>query len=195
MRGAPLNDHFKNLQQEASAITQEWRRQDYDRDIRVATWLLVGNGAALVFCFSASVGGEICDWTQLRWFATAFFFGMVWALSSVVLGGEVVNRATARMTILGGAARQAMIAVDANAKFRDLDAPTPGVRQRVAENDEVIRKAAAILEKETQEPLPDKRLQLQANVCRALSAVTLGGAILFAIWSPAVEAALCPAAS
>lgn|GEM_PF-5660518 len=188
-----MNEHFKNLQQEASAVTQEWRRQDYDRDIRVATWLLVGHGAALVFCFSASIGGEICDWSQVRWFATAFFFGMVWALSSVVLGGEVSNRATARLLTLGGAARQAMIAVEANAKFRDLDAPAPEVEQRVVKNEEVIRKAVATLEKETQEPAADKRLQFQANVCRALSALTLGGAILIAIWSPAVEAALCPA--
>jgi hypothetical protein len=188
-----LDEHFRNLQQDASAVTQEWRRQDYDRDIRVATWLLVGNGAALVFCFSASIGGEICDWSNVRSLATAFFFGMVWALSSVVLGGEVVNRASARMLKVGGAARQAMIAVEANAKFRDLDAQTPEVEQRIAKNEEAIKKALITFEEESKEPAADKRLQFQANVCRALSAVTLGGAILFAIWSPVVGAALCPA--
>jgi hypothetical protein len=190
-----LDEHFRNLQQDASAVTQEWRRQDYDRDIRVATWLLVGNGAALVFCFSASIGGEICDWSSVRWLATAFFFGMVWALSSVVLGGEVVNRASARMLKVGGAARRAMIAVEANAKFRNLDAHTPEIEERIVKNEQVIKEALVIFEEESGEPAADKRMQFQANVCRGLSAVTLGGAVLFAIWSPAVGAALCHAGS
>jgi hypothetical protein len=74
-----------------------------------------------------------------------------------------------------------------------LDAQTPEVEQRIAKNEEAIKKALITFEEESKEPAADKRLQFQANVCRALSAVTLGGAILFAIWSPVVGAALCPA--
>ncbi|MBY0562539.1 MAG: hypothetical protein K2P58_00025 [Hyphomonadaceae bacterium] len=190
-----LDEQFRNLQQDASAVTQEWRRQEYDRDIRVGTWLLVGNGAALLLCFSASIGGEICDWSSVRWLATAFFFGMVWALSSVVLEGEVINRASMRMLKIGGAARQAMVAVEANAKFAALDSHTNEVAQREAKNAEVIKEAFLTLEKEREEPAADKLLQLQANICRGLSAVTLGGSILFAIWSPVIGTARCGAGS
>jgi hypothetical protein len=189
-----MNDHFRFMQQEASAVTQEWRRQGHDRDMRVATWLLVGNGAALLFCFNAAMSHNICDWSKVQPFAIAFFLGMVWAISNVVLSGDVIDRASQRLQLISGAAREVSIAMEANNLFRGVQSPDSEVVARIAKNDEVIEQAMKTMVSQRDETVMEKRRQLQANWCLVFSALVLAGSILAAIVTQAIPSALCPAA-
>lgn len=190
-----MDDHFRFLQQEASAVTQEWRRQGHDRDMRVATWLLVGNGAALLFCFNAAINHDICNWANVQPFAIAFFLGMVWALSNVVLSGDVIDRASRRLLLISGASREAAIAIAANNAFRALPSPGPEVVAQIAKNDEVVERSMKTLASQRDETKLEKHRQVQANWCLALSAIVLAASILAAIMTQAIPSALCPAVS
>ena len=184
-------EQFQHIQQEMFAITQEWRRQSYEREVRVGTWLLVGNGAALLFCFNAVANNHICDWSKVQPFALVFFLGLVWALSSVTLGGEASNRAAARFQKVSGAARQVAIAAGSSEKLTEIAPTNPAAVQQIVSNNKVIDEATKLMEQESPEPAAEKRLNLQANVCRVLSALALGGAILVAISTPTVATAVC----
>lgn len=176
-------------------MTQEWRRQGHDRDMRVATWLLVGNGAALLFCFNAAMNDDICDWSIVRPFAIAFFFGMVGALSNVVLSGDVIDRASRRLQLIGGAAREVSIAMEANNWFRGLQTNDPEVATRIAQNDEVIERATKTMMEHRDETAMEKRRRLQANASLVFSAMVLALSILVALLTPAIPLALCPTGS
>jgi hypothetical protein len=184
--------HFDSLQQEAGSVVQEWRRQSYDREMRLATWLLVGNAAALLACFNAAISGRVCNWQVLQHFGGAFLVGMVFVMASVVLTGEVVSRAVARMTALGSAYRQAAIAIDANNELRArANALDVTANQRILANDTVIEQSMRTIEASTREPQTEKVLHAFAQWFIALGALCLGGALLVAVNSDAVQSALC----
>lgn len=184
--------HFQRTQQEASDSIQELRRQTHDRDMRVATWLLVGNGAALLACFNAVIGGSVSDWDLVQPFALIFLLGMTCAIGSVVFEGESDSRANARLILMSGATRRAAICIDANAEFRasQLAQPNVDIEAQIKENDDVIADARDILEKNSEEPKWDRRLRRLGRIVLGISALCLGGALYFAIVSDALEAAI-----
>lgn len=186
--------HFERTQDEAADVAQELRRQSHDRDMRVATWMLVGNGVALLSCFNAVIGGGVAEWEPVQPFALVFFLGMVCALASVVFEGESTSKAISRLISLGGASRRAAICIDANSEFRAEQArrPTPSaeLERQISANDEVISEARKILEIQSQEPKWERLLYRAGRVTLGMSALCLGGALYVAISSGAVEAAL-----
>ena len=162
--------------------------------MRVATWMLVGNGAALLACFNAAIGGGISDWGQVQPFALSFLVGMIAAVASVALEGEAENRSAARLILLGGASRRAAIGIDANAEFRTEQArhatPSAEIDQQIKANDKVIDEARSILETKSEEPIFEKVLRRVGRVLLGASASCLGVALYLAITSDAVEAAI-----
>lgn len=189
-----FDKHFERTQQEASDVAQELRRQGHDRDIRVATWMLVGNGAALLACFNAVIGGNISSWQQVQSFALVFFLGMVCAVASVVFEGEAESKAISRLILLSSASRRAALCIDANSEFRAEQArragPSPEVDERIRANNEVIADAQRILGTQSAEPKWEKMLHRAGRVVLGISALCLGGALYVAINGGAVEAAM-----
>lgn len=194
-----LDDHLQGTQQEAAAVAQDLRRHNHDREMRLATWMLVGNGAALLAIFNAVISRNLCEWPIVQPYAGVFLLGLVSAAAHVVFDGEAESRSTARLTILMGAMRRAAISVDSNNAFREWlrknpTEPNDEVLQQVAENDATIAEAQRVLQTKIEEPRDEKLLRRAARGTLVLSALCLGGALFVAINSGAVLAAVCPAA-
>jgi hypothetical protein len=192
-----LDDHLKGTQQEAAAVAQDLRRNNHDRDMRVATWMLVGNGVALLAIFNAVISQNLCGWQTIQPYAGVFLLGLVSAAGHVVFDGEADNRGTARLTILMGATRRAAICIDSNNAFREWvrknpTEPNEEVLRQVADNDATIAEAQTILQTKSEEPCEEKILRWMARGTLGLSALCLGGALFVAINTGAVLAAVCP---
>ena len=189
-----MDEHFRHMQQEASEVAQEWRRQSHDREMRVATWVLVGNGAALLLCFNAAIARQICDWSVLQPYAGVFLLGIVCVVASVIFAGEVVNRATTRLTLISSQAKQASICIDANGRFyaaKRMGAVDAAVDDQIRSNEETISRALNIVSTQTGEPKIEKLLHLASRLTLAAGAACFGGALLVAVNSDVLRATLC----
>lgn len=69
---------------------------------RISTWLIVGNGAGLVFTFNAAVNGTTCPLSLVRTALASFVLGLVAAYVGVVCSHVHVQRNIRRFA---GAAR------------------------------------------------------------------------------------------
>lgn len=193
-----LDDHLQATQQEAGAVAQDLRRNNHDRDMRIATWMLIGNGAALLAVFNAVISRSLCEWSIIQPYAGVFLLGLVSAAAHVVFDGTADDRGTARLTILMGATRRAAICIDSNNAFREWlrknpEDPDEEILRQVADNEANIAEAKLILQTKSEEPCGEQVLRWAARGALALSALCLGGALFFAVNSGAVLAAICPA--
>lgn len=192
-----LDTQLQETYKEAAAVAQDLRRNNHDRAMRVATWMLVGNGVALLACFNAAISRDLCDWQVIQPYAGAFLFGLVSAAAHVIFDGEADSRGSARLTLMMGATRRASLCIDSNNALRAWvqesgASPQVEVQRQIDENDAAIAEAKSVLAMKGDEPCDEKALRGAANVALGLSALSLGATLLVAINFGAVEAALCP---
>ncbi len=187
--------HYQRSQQEAAEVAQELRRQGHDRNMRIATWMLVGNGAALLATFNAMVSGSLCDWSQVKPFALVFLVGIVAAVGGVISEGEATSRVLKRLILLGGTSQRLAICIDANSRLHaeraNLPSPNEALNQQIAENDRVIVEDSDLLERQGKEPKVELWLRRTGSVLLMASGLCFGGSIFAATISNTLLAALC----
>lgn len=177
-----MSDHIQHLIRAGEDAQRHYRDRGTALDERMAAWALLGNGAALLFCFNAFLDHKICSWSAISGFTWLFFFGLVCAFAKIVFSHRVLHDAERKMLFVNAASRTAASLLDAK-----NEALRTGVETELSkQHDAAIAQIAA-----HQKPKPWLEwIDKAADLCLAASVLAFGGAIYLAL-SGDVSAMLC----
>ncbi|MEZ5955993.1 MAG: hypothetical protein R3C27_02105 [Hyphomonadaceae bacterium] len=180
-----MPDNITPILEIGQEAQRHYRERGNDLDVRIATWALIGNGAALLLCFNGLLDRKICDWAAVLPFVQVFLLGLTCAFAKVVFTQAVFERSERQMILITAGMRTATAHIEAKKK-----ALASGTEDELSKKfDQAI---AEIKHLQRGSPLT-RWLSRFASWSLAASVVCFGGAIFVAVNSNLSTSALCAA--
>lgn len=187
-----MDKQLDDFVQHASNAARDLQTQANNVSARVSTWVMAGNGGALLLSFNALIDERGCDWNAVRGFVGLFLLGLISAFGCVAFSLWVTDSSARRTLVLSSHFRQAAYEVDQLNRLRTLpDHLGSEVRADMDELERKVHEKVGLIREGLVTPTIDSWLNRLEGPLLGVGVACFVTALFCATWGPSLQSALC----